>query len=325
MPPRHGIAIRQHQTHEVESPRREAPPSSSFQSLLTFPERSQSGVARHGIAIRQHQTHEVESPRREAPPSSSFQSLLTFPERSQSGVVNPNRSAGKSSDKAHRRKNITPSSKPSTKNNRCLPKSLCKPQRNRSNDVAPSKPTRSQSPSKDSKSHTRNRSNDVVSSKPKSHGHSTTSVESKPTKSLYEQNRERRQLRFDDYDEIREIASVKDFSDEQKRRLWFTEDEITSIREDCLAVVNLVNEGHPLVDVDELGGIYGLEKSTKALEMQMLEVTHRCINTVIGIQRAKRKSEKKDFAAKMYFLQSAKATLDAHVYAIELANEVKNY
>jgi hypothetical protein len=59
--------------------------------------------------------------------------------------------------------------------------------------------------------------------------------------------------------------------------------------------------------------------------MQMVEVTHRCINTVLGILRAKRKGEKKDFAASMYSLQSAKATLDAHLYAIELTNDVKNY
>jgi hypothetical protein len=226
---------------------------------------------------------------------------------------------------------VTTSSKPSSTKILNIPSSPTiriknKPQRSRSNDVAPLKPTRSQSPN--NKSPTRNRSNDVVSSMPKPHGqpasstHSTTSIESKPPPKS-KQNKERRKLRFDKYDEIREISSVKDLSRKQKLRLWFTKDEMASIRENCIDVVNMVNEGHQLFDVDELGGIYGLEKYTKALEIQMKEVTYRCIDTVLDIQHVR--TEKKDFAAKMYFLHSAKATLDAHVYAYELANEVKNY
>ena len=242
--------------------------------------------------------------------------------------VNTNRS-GKSRDKSHK-KVVTTSSKASTKKHLAL-SPPAKPQSSRSsNDVAPSKPTRSKSPN--NKRPTRNRSNDdVASPKPKPLGqpasmHSTLCFESKPAKSLDEQNRgERRKLRFNDFDEIREISRFKDFSPKQKQRLWFTDDEIASIREDCLHVVNMVNEGHQPFDVDELGGIYGLEKHTKALKIQMNEVTHRCMDTVLDIQSARHKTEKKDFAATMYFLQSAKATLDAHVYASELANEVKNY
>jgi hypothetical protein len=169
-----------------------------------------------------------------------------------------------------------------------------------------------------------------ISSKPKplehsANTHSTTSIKPRPHKSLYEQNNELRNLRFDEYDEIQEIASLKDMSQKRKERIWFTGAEMASIRKDCVDAVNMTNGGHPLVDVDELGGIYGLEKHTKALKIEMKEVTHRCIDTVLDIQNAKHKSEKKDFAAKMYFLQSAKATLDAHVYASELANEVRNY
>jgi hypothetical protein len=150
--------------------------------------------------------------------------------------------------------------------------------------------------------------------------HSTTSHKTNPPKSLYHEGR--RKVRFNEYDEIQEIASAKDFSQNRKERLWFTGDEMDSIRGDCRDAVNLANEGEL---IEELGGIYGLEKHTKALNIQMKEVTHRCIDTVLDIQEVKRKIEKKDFAAKMYFLLSAKATLDAHVYASELANEVKDY
>jgi hypothetical protein len=102
---------------------------------------------------------------------------------------------------------------------------------------------------------------------------------------------------------------------------------MSSIMNDCRDLVDMANEGHQLVNIDddELGGIYGLEKHTKALKIQMKEVSRRCIDTVIGIQGAKRKSEKRDFAAKMYFLLSAKTIMDAHVYASDLANEVKGY
>jgi hypothetical protein len=281
------------------------------------------------IIAAQYDSDEVESLLLKAILLSSFQSLLPSSEIFQAGV-NTNR-RGKSRDKSHQ-KDVTTSSEPSTKKH--LPSSRpSKPQRSRSNDVAPSKPTRSQSPTMKKKGPTRNISKDVVSSEPKPHGqpaasstHSITSAGSKPAKSLDERSiLERRKVRFDDFDEIREISSFKDFSQKQKQRLWFTKDEMASIREDCLDVVNMVNERHQLFDVEELGGIYGLEKHTKALEIQMKEVTHRCIDTVLDIQNVWPKTEKKDFAAKMYFLQSAKTTLDARVYAFELANEVKNY
>jgi hypothetical protein len=215
----------------------------------------------------------------------------------------------------------TPKSRTQSPNNRTKP-----PQRSRCNDIPPKPKAQAQLPKKKSKT-TRIISNDIaVSSNPKPLGHSASSNKFKTPKSLYQQDRERRKLRFHEYDEIQEIASVKDFSDKRKGRIWFTRAEMSIIRADCIDVVNMANEEHRLDDdVHELGGIYGLEKHTKALKIQMKEVTHRCIDTVLDIQHAKRKSEKKDFAAKMYFLQSAKATLDAHVYASELANEVKDY
>ena len=96
---------------------------------------------------------------------------------------------------------------------------------------------------------------------------------------------------------------------------------------ECLDLVDMANEdeGQHLLNLDELGGIYGLEKHTKALKIQRKEVSRRGIDTILGIQDTKRKSEKRDFASKMYFLLSAKTIVDAHVYASDLANEVKGY
>lgn len=145
-------------------------------------------------------------------------------------------------------------------------------------------------------------------------------------------NAQRARVRFNQGVRMRQIRHISDYPPDVIRDCWITDEEMAAIREKAQILVQLADTFPDMLE--ELGGIYGLEKHTKALTIQKQDIRSRSVGTVLGLQKLTkampqrwtlRRFNPENFAAKMYFLQSAKATMDAHVYARELYRELKPY
>jgi hypothetical protein len=140
-------------------------------------------------------------------------------------------------------------------------------------------------------------------------------------------------IRFNEEVRTRKIRHIDDYPPDVIKACWITEEEMDEIREKAQCLVNLVDKFPDMLA--ELGGIQGLEKHTKALKIQRKDIQKRSVRTVLDFQslqhdkvslqtRTTQRFNPDDFAAKMYFLQSAKNVMDARVFALELQEEVRN-
>lgn len=145
-------------------------------------------------------------------------------------------------------------------------------------------------------------------------------------------NAQRASIRFSEGVRMRHIRHISDYPPDVIQDCWITNQEMAEIREKAQILVKLADTYPDMLE--ELGGIYGLEKHTKALTIQKQDNRTRSVGTVLGLQKISksmphrcslRRFNPENFAAKMYFLQSAKAAMDAHVYARELHQELKPY
>jgi hypothetical protein len=141
-------------------------------------------------------------------------------------------------------------------------------------------------------------------------------------------------VRFSEEVRMRSIRHIDDYPPDVIKACWITEEEMDEIREKVQLLVDLVDKYPDMIE--ELGGLYGLEKHTKALKIQRKGIQKRSVQTVLDIQslqldkvslqtRTRQRFNPDDFGAKMYFLQSAKNVMDARVFAVELHDEVSEY
>jgi hypothetical protein len=143
------------------------------------------------------------------------------------------------------------------------------------------------------------------------------------------QNAVRAKIRFNEDVRIKSVRHFNDYPLDVIEAYWMTQEEMDEIRDKAQRLVDFADRYPDMID--ELGGIYGLEKHTRALAIAKNDIRKRSVGTVLEIQSrnktplvAVRRFDPETFAAKMYFLQSAKATVDARVHAYELHNEVAN-
>jgi hypothetical protein len=142
-------------------------------------------------------------------------------------------------------------------------------------------------------------------------------------------NAMRAKIRFNEDVRIRQVRHINDYPLEVIEAYWITEEEMREIRDMAQRLVDFADKYPDMIE--ELGGIYGLEKHTRALSIAKKDTRKRSVGTVLKIQSKNkttqatmRRFDPETFAAKMYFLLSAKAAVDAHVNAYELHNEVAN-
>jgi hypothetical protein len=126
---------------------------------------------------------------------------------------------------------------------------------------------------------------------------------------------------FDEYDEVREISHINDFSQKKIDRLWFSHEEESVIREECLELVGRFDAG----EVMDKEVMLGLEKHTKA-GLEPVKKLRRVVNeTVFSLQKVQQRISvtKPNLIAKFYERISIKPALEARLRALELALEVK--
>ena len=129
-------------------------------------------------------------------------------------------------------------------------------------------------------------------------------------------------VHFDEYDEVAEIPHVNDFSQKKIDRLWFSREEQSEIREECLELVERFESGEAM-DKEEV--MLGLEKQTKACHKQFLKLRRIIKKGVFRLQKVQQRTSvaEPNFIAEFCELSSAKPALQARLSALKLALEVK--
>ena len=128
-------------------------------------------------------------------------------------------------------------------------------------------------------------------------------------------------VRFDEYDKVKEVAHVNNFSQKKLDRLWFSPEERSETRKECLAFVRRFNAG----EVIEKDAMLGLEKQTKA-SLESFTKHRRIVNdTVFSLQNFQQGTSvaQPSLIAKFYEKSSVKPALQARLSALKLAMEVK--
>jgi hypothetical protein len=127
---------------------------------------------------------------------------------------------------------------------------------------------------------------------------------------------------FDEYDEVAEISHINDFSQKKIDRLWFSPEEQSEIRAECLELVERFNAG----EVMDKEVMLGLEKQTKAGLEPVADIRQIVNEAVFSLQKVQQRTfvaEPSLLIAKFYEASCAKPCLEARLSALKLALEVK--
>jgi len=93
-------------------------------------------------------------------------------------------------------------------------------------------------------------------------------------------------VQFSDHDTVHEIQNVKDMEEKDFSAVYFTVDELRSLRDECKTLVRMIDEGlHLSPSGKQLFDTRGLENQTKANKRKTRELRDSLYDSIHATQR----------------------------------------
>jgi hypothetical protein len=150
-------------------------------------------------------------------------------------------------------------------------------------------------------------------------GSSSHSAERKslshPTRRIRERvKKEKKRVRFSEFDDVFEIPHIKDLSKQEIRDVWMADEDFKSIRQECMGAVENIGKG----DVSDGFLLRGLDQHTLKYKAARESIGRKVTDVVLKIQEFERAHgvDASELMAKLCAKYSEPAVVAAQITAI---------